>query len=292
MAESQIVVNGLISGAVFAVLALGFSAVYLPCRVFHIALGGIYALTPFVAMTILRAGGGWPLALIGSAGLAVVIGLLCELLNHRRLEHRQASSGAQLIASLGVFIILVQVVAITWGNETQILRAGVDRTFAIGGLILTRAQVLSGTVSAVVLAAVFLWLKFTNIGLRLRALADNPVEFGLRGFNVDAHRLLAFGLSGLLAATAALLMAYDVGFDPHGGLHMLVLAVVAVLIGGRESFLGPVVGGVLLGVLRALVVWYFSARWQDVATFAILALFLYVRPHGICGRRGRLEADA
>lgn len=292
MAELQIVVNGLISGMVLAVLALGFSIVYLPCRVFHIALGGIYALTPFVAMTILHSGGGWPFAIIGSVGSALVIGLLCELLNHRRLEQRQASSGAQLIASLGVFIILVEVVAITWGNENQILRSGIDKTFAINGLILTRAQVLSGLLSTVLLTALFIWLRFTNIGLRLRALADNPVEFGLRGFNVDAHRLFAFGLSGLLAATAALLMAYDVGFDPHGGLHMLVLAVVAVLIGGRESFLGPVVGGVLLGVLRALVVWYLSARWQDVATFVLLALFLYIRPHGICGRRGRLEADA
>ncbi|MEW8052324.1 MAG: branched-chain amino acid ABC transporter permease [Candidatus Thiodiazotropha sp.] len=292
MLELQIVVNGVISGMVLAVLALGFSIVYLPCRIFHIALGGIYAVTPFVAMTILSSGGGWPLALIGSVGAAVTIGLLCELLNHRPLEKRQASSGAQLIASLGVYIILVEVVAIIWGNEAQILRSGIDKTFAIGGLTLTLAQVLSGLLSTVLLAALFIWLRFTNMGLRLRALADNPVEFGLRGFNVDAHRLLAFGLSGLLAATAALLTAYDVGFEPHGGLHMLVLAIVAVLIGGRESFYGPVVGGVLLGVLRAVVVWYFSARWQDVATFVLLALFLYVQPHGICGRSGRLEADA
>jgi len=292
MAEMQIIANGLISGAVLAVLALGFSVVYLPCRVFHIALGGIYALAPYLAMTILRSGGGWPLAVVGSVSSAVVIGLLCELLNHRRLERRQASSGAQLIASLGVFIILVEVVAITWGNESQTLRAGIDKVFTFGELILTRAQTLSGALSVIILASLFVWLRYTNIGLRLRALADNPVEFGLRGFNVDAHRLLAFGLSGLLAATASLLTAYDVGFDPHGGLHMLVLAVVAVLIGGRESFLGPVVGGVLLGFLRALVVWYLSARWQDVATFLLLALVLYIRPGGICGRKGRLEADA
>lgn len=292
MAELQILVNGLISGLVLATLALGFSLVYLPCRVFHIALGGIYAVTPYVAMAILRIDGGLPLAIIGSVVVAVTIGLLSESLNHRRLEQREASSGAHLIASLGAYIVLVEIVAVTWGNEIQTLRSGIDTTFAVGELILTSTQVMSGFLSAFLLAALFIWLRFTNMGLRLRALADNPIEFGLRGFNVDAHRLLAFGLSGLLAAAAALLTAYDAGFDPHGGLHMLVLAIVAVLIGGRDSFAGPVVGSVLLGVLKAAVVWYLSARWQDVATFLLLAVFLYIRPRGILGRNGRLEADA
>lgn len=98
-------------------------------------------------------------------------------------------------------------------------------------------------------------------------MADNATEFALRGFNLYAYRLLVFCLAAILAATTSILSAYDIGFDPYGGLDMLLLAIVAVIIGGRRSFLGPVVGGLLIGLLRSMVVWYLSARWQDVATF-------------------------
>lgn len=290
--EIQVLINGLISGLAVAVLALAFSLVYLPCRVFHVAMGGIYALVPFVALSVLRHQPSWAMALGAGIGTGIVISLLCESLNHSRLERRQASGGAHLISSLGIFIVLVEIVAISWGNETQVLRVGIDRVFRMGSITLTRAQVFTGLISLLLLGGIYGGLRFSQLGLRLRALADNSIEFGLRGFNVNAYRLMAFAVSGLLVSSAALMTAYDVGFDPHGGLHMLVLAVVAVLIGGRESFMGPVLGGLLLGVLRALVVWYLSARWQDVATFLLLAVFLYVKPHGICGRAGRLEADA
>lgn len=287
----QVILNGLVSGLVLAVLALGFSLVYLPCRVFHIALGGVYALVPYVTLALLNNGQPWVVAIAAGLGAGMLVSLLCEAGNHARLERRQASEGAHLISSLGIFIIIVEVVVIIWGNEAQVLRSGVDRVYRWGTVMLTRAQLLSGAVGVVLLAGVLGWLWITALGLRLRALADNPIEFALCGYNVNAHRLLVFGMSGLLASIASLLTAYDVGFEPHGGLNMLVLAVVAVIIGGRESFRGPILGGILLGMLRALVVWHFSAKWQDVATFLLLAAFLYVRPRGICGRTRRLEAE-
>jgi len=103
---------------------------------------------------------------------------------------------------------------------------------------------------------------------------------------------MAFGISGIFCSGSALLVSYDIGFDPHGGLIALLLAVVAVIIGGRQSFMGPVMGGILLGLVRSEVVWFLSARWQEAITFLLLALFLFVRPNGIFGRKGRLEAEA
>jgi branched-subunit amino acid ABC-type transport system permease component len=131
-----------------------------------------------------------------------------------------------------------------------------------------------------------------NLGLRLRALADNPVQFALFGYNLDRHRLLAFGLAGVFATASSLVTAYDIGFDPHTGLNEVLLAVVAAIIGGRGSFMGAFVGALLLGTLRAQVVWYWSARWEEAATFALLALFLLIRPQGLLGQKYRLEAAA
>jgi branched-chain amino acid transport system permease protein len=128
--------------------------------------------------------------------------------------------------------------------------------------------------------------------LQFRALADNPTQLALFGYNIRRLRFLAFGIAGLLAATSSLLVAFDLGFDPHGGLNALLLAIVAVIIGGRESLFGPVLAGFLLGVMRAQIVWYGSARWQDTVTYLLLVLFLFLRPQGLIGKKNRLEAQA
>lgn len=288
----QIFLNGLISGLTIALLTVAFQMVYLPTRVFFIGLAGLYALAPYVSLASQQAFGLWPVSVLLSAAAVVALAVAFEWANHAPLTRKGASDGAHLISSLGLYIVSVQVVAMIWGNDVKTLRSGLDATFHLGDSVLTGSQILMFGVSAVLLAGFLAMLRATDLGLRLRALADNPIQFALYGYNVDAHRLLAFALAGVFATAAALLTAYDIGFDPHTGLHSTLLAVVAVIIGGRSSFVGPIVGGLLLGLIRAQVVWYFSARWQEAATFAVLALFLLVRPQGLFGQKTRIEATA
>lgn len=286
----QIFVNGTITGLTIAVLALAFSVVYLPTRVFHVALGGVYAAAPFIAWTCTRWGWPWYFAMALASLTGVGLSLACEFVNHAPLERKGASSGAHLVSSLGIYIIMVQAVALIWGNETKVLRRGLDAVVPFGNIIITRAQLLAAGASVLMLALFYGWLQWSRLGLQFRALADNPKELALRGYNIRRLRRVAFGMSGVLCSVSALLVSYDIGFDPHGGLVALLLAVVAVIIGGRESFLGPVLGGILLGLVRSEVVWFLSARWQEAVTFLLLALFLFIRPNGLLGRKGRLEA--
>jgi branched-chain amino acid transport system permease protein len=288
----QILLNGIISGLTIALLAIGFSMVYLSCRVFHVALGGIYALVPFIAWATLQLNWHWYFAVPIATLTGVVFSLATEFINHAPLERKGASTGAHLVSSLGIYIVVVQVIALIWGNETRGLRTGLDEVTSIGAIIITRGQILAGVISVAVLFLLYFWLRFSNLGLQFRALADNQKELALRGYNVRRLRLLAFGLSGLLCSASSLLVSYDVGFDPHGGLAALLIAVVAGIIGGRESFLGPVLGGVLLGLVRSETGWFLSTRWQDGVTFLLLGLFLFARPYGILGRKGRLEVQA
>ena len=287
----QVLANGLISGLAIAALAFGFTLVYLPTRVFHIALAGIYAAAPFVAWQGLRWGWGGAAsalcAVLAGSGLSV----LCEFANHARLERKGAPGGVHLISSLGIYILLVQTVALAWGNDPKALRPGADETWRFGTVILTHGQILCGTVAALVVLAGYAWLRLTRLGLQFRALADNPIEAALRGLNVRWLRLLSFALSGAVVSIGSLLVAYDLGFDPHTGLQAILLAVVAMIVGGHPSFAGPILGGILLGVLRAEVVWYWSAQWQDAVTFLVLAGFLLLRPCGLVGQRVRLEAQ-
>ena len=146
--------------------------------------------------------------------------------------------------------------------------------------------------SIIVLSFFSIWLWRTDTGLQFRALADNPTEIAMRGYNITRLRMIAFGLSGVITAIGALLVAREIGFHPHSGLDTLLLAVVAAIIGGQSSFIGPIIGGLLLGIVRAEVVWYMSAQWQDGITFVLLAVFLLLRPQGIVSKRARLEAEA
>jgi branched-chain amino acid transport system permease protein len=288
----QILLNGLISGSAIALLAVAFQMVYLPTRVFFIGLAGIYSLSPFLVFAAAKAGLPHAVGIILAVVASVLVAVACEWLSHARLARKGASDGAHLIASLGIYIVLVQVIAILWGNDTKTLRAGLDSTVHLAGSILTGSQLIMAVVTTALLLGVWAMLRASNIGLRLRALADNPTQFALFGYNVDAHRLVAFAFAGAFASASSLLTAYDIGFDPYTSLHAVLLAVVAVIIGGRHSFVGPAIGGLLLGLVRAQVVWHLSARWQEAVTFGVLALFLLVRPHGLFGQKTRIEATA
>nr|VFJ56578.1 MAG: amino acid/amide ABC transporter membrane protein 1, HAAT family [Candidatus Kentron sp. FW] len=287
----QILLNGLISGLAIALLAVAFQVVYLPTRIFFVGLAGLYALAPYLYLASGGSSYSWVLSIILSAITIIFLAVAIEWANHAPLTRRRASEGTHLITSLGIYIVIVQVVAMLWGNDTKTLRVGLDFTLSLGSSILTGSQLLILVVASFLLAGFLIMLRVTDVGLRLRALADNPVQFALYGYNVDTHRLMAFALAGMFVTAASLLTAYDIGFDPHTGLHAVLLAVVAVIIGGRRSFVGPIVGGLLLGIIRAQVVWHLSARWQEAVTFAILALFLLLRPQGLFGGKARLESD-
>lgn len=286
----QALLNGLISGAAVGLLATAFQIAYLPSRAFFVGLAGIYSAAPFLAYWTRSIGGGWPLSISVALVASILLSTLCEWANHGPLSRRQASEGAHLVSSLGIYLVLVQILSMTWGDEVLILRTELDASWNLGGIMLARGQFVIVVVALGLLAAFGLLLRGSALGLRLRALAGNPTHFGLLGYNIARYRLLAFAFSGLFASSAALVTAYDVGFEAHSGLHAFLLAVVAVILGGRWTFAGPVVGAILLGVLRAQVVWYWSARWQEAVTFSLLALVLFLRPDGLVGREGRLEA--
>jgi branched-chain amino acid transport system permease protein len=196
-----------------------------------------------------------------------------------------------LVASLGAQITIVAAIAMIWGNQPKTLRQGLDTVTNLNGLIIAGAQwvMLLGSILSIGMFLVF--LKRADLGLRLRALADNPTQFALLGYDTKHYRRLAFICSSLLVGLASLFTAYDLGFDPHRGLNAVLLAIVAVIIGGRSTFIGPVIGGLILGLVRSQIAWHFSARWQEPASFALLAIALLFLPNGIIGDRQRLEAE-
>ena len=286
----QILLNGICNGMVIALLAIAYTVVYLPTRIFFIALAGIYVGAAYLTWHLTQKGVSAGYAILLSVALGAVVSVLCELLNHRSLEKNKASDGAHMISSLGIYMIMIQAIAIIWGNEPKILKTGVETTYHVLGFTMASSQIIDLIGASIAVGGFFYWLKHSNLGLLFRGLADNPLQMALLGYDTNRLRLVAFGLSGALAGFAGILSAYDLGFDPYVGMNAVLLAVIATIIGGKTDFIGPLVGGLILGILRAEVVWFYSARWQDAITFVILAVFLFLKPDGLLGKAGRLES--
>jgi branched-chain amino acid transport system permease protein len=287
---AQLLANGFATACAYALIALGFGLIYYTSRIFHIAHGAIYTLSAYLFYTV-YAIVGWPL--LPSALLSVVmigfVGVGVDLLIYRPLARRGASPLIMLLSSLGLYILLVNFIAMIYGNEVKIPSPGIQPTYSFAGVILTQIQLATICTSLVAFAMFAVALRKLRFGKLVRALRDDPDLLAVLGHDPYRVRTVVFGIGSGLACIAAVLVAMDVGFDPQIGLSALLSAAVAVIIGGVGVFEAAALGALLLGVAQSLVIWQFSARWQDTLTFVVLILFLLFRPQGLLGVKGRVE---
>lgn len=286
----QLLANGLIAGCVYSLVALGFGIIYNTTHLFHFAHGVVYTATAYILYTfliLLHWNGvlSFILAMMFSAALGIAI----EAGIYYPLYRREAPGSVFMISSLGIYIFLVNLTAMLYGNETKLLRPGAEKTYSLGSVIVTRIQVLQVVAFGIVFLLFYLFMKRTKLGRITRGLADNPALITVVGINTRAVRLVVFAIGSVLAGLAAILVALDTGMDPHVGMSAILVSAVAVIVGGVGLFEGAVIGGFLLGVLQNVAIWKISARWQEAITFSVLIFFLLFRPQGLLGRRARLE---
>jgi branched-chain amino acid transport system permease protein len=277
----QVITNGVSNGAILALLTCAFAVVYTATNTFHLSLCAIFIAAPSLALGALRAGLGWPLSVVIALALGIGLSWCAGTLNHERLEKRNASGAAHLISGLGLYLMISQTVVLLGGSESKMLKSSLDPSHSIGSVAVTNAQIISVICSTVILTVFLGLVRLSRMGLRLRALSANAVECQLRGIDVGQIRATAYGVAGLLGAASGLLAARGSGFDPNGGFQAGLVAIAALIIGGRSSLLGPIVGAVMLGMIRSAAVWELSAGWQEPVTFLVLAAFLLLRPKGL-----------
>lgn len=284
----QFVINGLIIGSVYAMLGTGFSLVYQTTRIFHIAYAILYMAAGYFAFSLIYTLK-FPiiLAFLLAVLLTAFVSIVMDKLVYSFLLKKKANENTILIASLGIMIVGINLIALFYGNETKILNPAIAGSVTLGEYIITYPQLYQFVLSITALLILYILLKYTSLGLKIRAVKDNPILAEVNGIAVVKIRFYLFLISGLMAATAGILMGNDIGFDPYVGLPMLLNAVVAMIIGGNKNFQATLLGGLLLGILQALVIWKFSANWQEAVTFVLLIFFLLFRPQGIWGIKTR-----
>jgi branched-chain amino acid transport system permease protein len=318
----QQLVNGLTTGSVYAVVALGYTMVYGIIQLINFAHGEVVMIGAMVAFTVINllAAGGMPpllVVLIGTAcaiPVCMVVGYAMERLAYRPL--RRAPRLAPLITAIGVSIILQHLAMLVWSRNVlafpQILRT---QTYAIGGASISNVQIAIIGVCVAMMAGLALLVYRTRLGTAMRATAQNPQVAGLMG--VDINRVIAFTflIGAALGAVAGVLYGTYYGVAQYTMGSILGLkAFSAAVLGGIGNIPGAMLGGVLLGIVEALGAGYigeimdlchvsgisdalaarcardghlvlFGSNYQDVFAFLVLIAVLVLRPSGLLGER-------
>lgn len=280
---AQLIANSVLSAALILLLGLGFSLIYRVGRFFHVAHGAVFtagAYCLYVLVDVLDMSKFLAIPLVVAA--SSLFGVALYLAVHRPLHKRQATPVVHLVASLGLYIAITNILALAFGDQTLTLhRPTVTEGLDINGARLTPIQlaIIAITVSASI--AITWIVGSTKAGLQYRAVATDQELATASGVRVELVVAGAFAAGSAIAGLAGLLVALDVDVRPTMGLGPLLLSVVAVIVGGQGSLRGLILGAALIAAVQSITGWYLGQHWREPAVFALLVLFLAMRPRGL-----------
>jgi branched-chain amino acid transport system permease protein len=300
----QQLINGLAQGSIYALIALGYTMVFGVLRFINFAHGDVYMLGAFagfyIGPKVLKQFGEGPsysaaiTVLLLAMVVCAIIGIVIERLCYRPLRDRPKLT--VLITAIGVSLFLENGGQFAFGADPKSFPEIIaDRAIEIpeswGAL-----STLTITISQVIVLGVTLLLLFvmrhivlhTRTGMAMRALSFNPLAAQLMGINIDFVISFTFGMGSALAGAAGILTSIQQpSIDPLMGINAGLKAFVAAVLGGIGNLPGAALGGILIGLLEALVVGYGSPTYRDPIVFGVLILILIVKPTGLLGRSER-----
>src|SRR3989344_48952 len=280
----QLVVNSIIAGAIYAMIALGFNLIFGTVKFFDLGYGALMTVGGYGAFYFSHSLGFniWLAAVIG-VGIAGFCGFLINKFVYMRLAKKKASSMVLLVASLGVLTALQALIAMLFTSQFQTLSSalGPSKVYEIFGGVITQIQLLILVLGIVIMVALALVLKFPRFGKAVRAIGDDREVSEIVGINTSKVIGKVFFIGSAIAGLAGILFGLDTGIEPTMGLSLLLKGVIAAIIGGIGNVHGGVIGAFVLGFVENFGIWKISGEWKDAIAFAVLILFLLFRPGGI-----------
>jgi branched-chain amino acid transport system permease protein len=283
----QLLLNGIVAGSIYALVALGFALIYRTVRFFHFAHGAIYTMGAYIVYTFVV----WLhvnvfLAFLGGTLASGMLGAALDWIVYQPLRRDKAPNLVFLIVSIGAFIFLQNLVQLIYGAEIRILRTGdVEEGYRILGVVITGIQSIILAAALATTMLLLLIVHRTKLGKAIRAVSDDVVAAAVVGINPDRIILAAVFLGSALAGIAGALLALETNLQPTMGLTAILKGIVASIVGGIGSIPGAILGGLLLGVVENLGIWKIDSAWKDMISYVFLIGFLLVRPGGVLGIR-------
>jgi len=277
--------NGLIIGAFYALMALGLSLILNLSGVINFAHGGFLAIGGYLAFALIPSVGFWG-ALVLAPILTAVIGVIAERLLIRNVYGRDPLYS--LLLTYGLAFMLEDGTRYVWGPQTLpfAIPAWLTQPLSSEFFFLTGYRLFMVALVALAVVALFLILKYTRLGVRIRAGTLDLDTVSTLGINVKVLRTLNFGLGIYLAGLAGVLAAGMLGLQPTIGSDLIMPSFVAIIIGGLGSLPGTLAGGLLIGVASGVAA-VFMPSASEAVIYVMMALVLLLRPRGLFGEEGR-----
>jgi branched-chain amino acid transport system permease protein len=283
----QLLATGLVVGSIYALCALGWGLIYGTTLHFHVAHGAVFTLAAYYAWVGQKLLG---LPLIAAVVLAIVgaalSGLLIDLLLYQPLERRGAIRTTIFISSLGLLIVVENILAIVFTPDPLRMDIGIlHNAVQLGPVFLTWLHILAVALAIAGYLALMAFLKRSRAGQAIRAVSSSPEMARTVGIDLGRIQLLTYAIGSAIAAPAGIIVAMDVGAEPYRGTTYVLLASVGVILGGIGSIPGAMVGAVFLGLLENLGIWQIPSEWQSAISFGVFLVFIVVKPRGFFGRK-------
>ncbi len=284
----QLLINGIIVGSLYALLGISFTAIFAPTKIFHFMHASVYVFAGYFLYQFAM-GWGWPLpiSILAAVLLAGVMGGLAERVIYSPLRRMGAGSMEMLLSSFGGYVILQNLILLIWKSDPrtvkipEVLKNGVP----VGLLTFTPLDILTVITSGAALAAVTLFMRRTKVGKAMRAVESDPLGATITGIPTEWVRLVSFFLGSVLVAVAVTFHVVDKGLEPTIGVNAVLVATVAMIVGGVGSYGGAALAGLMIGIAENLGIWQIPSEWKNTITFCVLVLFILFRPRGFFGHR-------
>lgn len=279
---TQLLVNGLLAGLIYVIMALGFTLIFGIMRIVNFAHGEFYMLGAVVVL-FLFGSLGWPFFVaVAAAGLATAaLGIVVERVLFRPLVGQELPG---MIMSLAVGIILQALALLGLGPAQQTVARPFTGTWDLAGAVVPWDRTVVAIGALAILVVFQLFLKFSRIGLAMQAVAQDRETASLMGVESSAIYASSFAIACLLAGLAGGLMAPIYTIGPYMGEVPMLKAFVVVILGGLGSLPGAVLGGLLIGLTESVLSTLVNATAALIASFVVVLLVVIARPSGLLGR--------
>lgn len=278
-----VIASGLVSGATYALLALGIVIIFRSTDTVNFALGDIGMLGVFTASSLIAVGVPVPAALLATILVAGIVGVVTERVLIRPLGHGRGTMFAALVVTIGLALLIHATIFAIWGARARTFPPLVSGSAQVLGVALSWNKILAAAVALVAMGAVAWFFTKTSFGIAMRASAEDPGAARMIGIRAGRVSAIAWFVGCGMAGVAAFFLAADSSLTPNLTLSAIFRAFAAVFLGGLTSMPGAVVGGFVVGVLDNFAGRYLSASYRDTAVFTVIVLVLFLRPAGMLG---------
>lgn len=286
MIDIQIVISFLYYVAILLIIASGFSIMYSIRRFINFDHAITLSLSAYITYTLVVSCQ-WtlfwavPLAVV----LSIIFAVLIDNLIFGPLRKNNLKNWQMMVASLGIYVILQNLISIIWGDSTLSFRTWeVSAGHELFGAYVTDVQIITIVACLLIMVMIWLFMEKTIIGKQIKAVSINDELSGIFGLNGNRAKVWSVILGSLLASCAGILIAADTDMTPTMGFNWLLYGVVAMIIGGVGKIRYLVLGSLLLATAQHLAAYFLDSKWMNAIAYIILIAFLFFRPTGFSGK--------